>query len=72
MNANGDIIKNAQHVCGPHPARARTQERDFVVEFFEQVAQVVGHVVVEQKLHSEAGAAICLATSKSISPRWSS
>ena len=27
-----------------------TQERDFVVEFFEQVAQVVGHVVVEQSL----------------------
>jgi len=35
------------------------------------VAQAVGHVVVEQELHSEAGA-ICLATSKSISPRWSS
>jgi hypothetical protein len=49
-----------------------TQERDFVFEFLKQVAQVVGHVVVEQELHSEAGAAICLATSKSISPRWSS
>jgi hypothetical protein len=43
-----------------------------IAEFLKQVAQVVGHVVVEQELHSEAGAAICLATSKSISPRWSS
>ena len=48
-----------------------TQERNIVTELFEQVAQVVGYVVVEQELHSEAGA-ICLATSKSISPRWSS
>ena len=42
-----------------------------VAELLEQVAQAVGHVVVKQELHSEAGA-ICLATSKSISPRWSS
>jgi hypothetical protein len=42
-----------------------------VTELLEQVAQAVGHVVVEQELHSEASA-ICLATSKSISPRWSS
>jgi hypothetical protein len=48
-----------------------TQERDIVAELIEQVAQVVGDVVVEQELHSEASA-ICLATSKSISPRWSS
>ena len=48
-----------------------TQERDIVTELLEQVAQAVGHVVVEQELHSEASA-ICLATSKSISPRWSS
>jgi hypothetical protein len=48
-----------------------TQERDIVAELLKQVAQVVGHVVVEQELHAEADA-ICLATSKSISPRWSS
>jgi hypothetical protein len=48
-----------------------SQERDVVTELLEQVAQAVGHVVVEQELHSEAGA-ICLATSKSTSPRWSS
>ena len=47
------------------------QERDTVAELFEQVAKVVRDVVVEQELHSEADA-ICLATSKSISPRWSS
>src|SRR5207302_9877540 len=48
-----------------------TQERDIVTELFEQVAQAVGHVLIEHELHSEASA-ICLATSKSISPRWSS
>ena len=48
-----------------------TQERNIVAELLEQVAQIVGYVVVEQELHSEANA-ICLATSKSISPRWSS
>ena len=48
-----------------------TQERDIVAELLKQVAQVVGHVMVEQELHAEANA-ICLATSKSISPRWSS
>jgi hypothetical protein len=48
-----------------------TQERDVVTELPEQVTQAVWHVVVEQELHSEAGA-ICLATSKSTSPRWSS
>jgi hypothetical protein len=48
-----------------------TQESDIVPELPEQIAQVLRHVVVEQESHSEAGA-ICLATSKSISPRWSS
>ena len=47
------------------------QECDIVTEFLEQIAQAVRHIVVEQELHSEAGA-ICLATSNSISPRWSS
>ena len=48
-----------------------TQQHDLVAELFQQVAQVVGDVMIEQELHYEAGA-ICLATSKSISPRWSS
>jgi hypothetical protein len=48
-----------------------TQERDIAAELLKQVARVVGHVVVERELHAEANA-ICLATSRSISPRWSS
>ena len=48
-----------------------TQKDDLVAELFEQVAQILGHVVIEQELHS-AACAICRATSKSISPRWSS
>lgn len=48
-----------------------TQELDIMAELLKQVAQVVGHVVVEQELHSKASA-ICLATSKSISPQWHS
>jgi hypothetical protein len=42
-----------------------------VTEFLQQIAQTVGYVVVQQELHSKAGA-ICRATSKSISPLWSS
>ncbi len=48
-----------------------TQERHIVTELLEQIAQILGHVMIEQELHSEA-CAICRATSKSISPRWSS
>jgi hypothetical protein len=47
------------------------QQTDVMTEFLQQVAQVVGDVMIGQELHSEAGA-ICLATSTSISPRWSS
>ena len=47
------------------------RKSDIVAELHEQVTQSVRHVVVEQELHSEASA-VCLATSKSISPRWSS
>lgn len=48
-----------------------TKQRDVVTGFLQQTAQVVGDVMIEQELHSEGGA-ICLATSRSISPRWSS
>jgi hypothetical protein len=48
-----------------------TQESDVVTELLQQIAQVVGDVLIEQELYSEAGA-ICLATRRSISPRWSS
>jgi hypothetical protein len=48
-----------------------TQQRDFVAELLQQIAQVVGDIMVQQELHSDADA-ICRATSKSISPRWSS
>ena len=58
-------------LVGGIAGKGLAQERDIVAKLLEQVAQVVGNVVVEQKLHSEASD-ICLATSKSISPRWSS
>ena len=45
-----------------------TQQRDVVAEVLQQIAQVVGDVMIKQELHSEAEA-ICLATSRSISPR---
>ncbi len=38
------------------------QQRDIVTEFPEQVAQVVGNVVIEQKLHSEAHGPRCAAS----------
>ena len=47
------------------------QNRDTIAELREQVAQIVGKVMVEQEVQVQAGA-ICWATSKSISPRWSS
>jgi len=46
------------------------QEGNTVAELLEQVTQILGYVV-EQELHSEDGD-VCRATSKSISPRWSS
>ena len=45
-----------------------TQQRDVVTELLQEIAQVVGDIMIEQELHSEGGA-ICLATSRSISPR---
>lgn len=52
--------------------RKRVAQQDyFVAKLLEQVDQVVRDVMIEQELHNE-GADICLATSKSISPRWSS
>jgi hypothetical protein len=47
------------------------QQHDFMSKLLQQVDQVVRDVMIEQELHKE-GADICLATSKSISPRWSS
>ena len=47
------------------------EQHDFVAELFQQIAQVVRDVMIEEELHGE-GADICLATSRSISPRWSS
>jgi hypothetical protein len=42
-----------------------------VTELLQQITQVIGDVMIEEELHSEGGA-ICLAMSRSISPRWSS
>jgi hypothetical protein len=44
---------------------------DIVTEFAEQVAEILGDVLVEQEPH-RSSRAICCATSRSISPRWSS
>ena len=65
------VGKQEDGFVGGIAGKGFTQQRDMVAELLEQVAQVIGHVVVEQELHSEASV-ICLATSKSISPRWSS
>ena len=48
-----------------------TQQRDVVTQFFQQITQIIGNVMIQQKLYFDGGA-ICLATSRSISPRWSS
>jgi len=58
-------------LIGGIAGKSFAQKRDIVTKMFEQIAQVIWHIVVEQELHSEADD-ICLATSKSISPRWSS
>jgi len=71
QQATAVVGKLEDGLVGGIARKGFTQERDIVTELLEQVAQAVGHVVVEQELHSEASA-ICLATSKSISPRWSS
>jgi hypothetical protein len=42
-----------------------TQGRHAVAELVEQIAQILGHIMVEQEFHSMAGA-ICRATSRSI------
>lgn len=71
QQATAVVGKLEDGLVGGIARKGFTQERDIVTELLKQVAQAVGHVVVEQELHSEASA-ICLATSKSISPRWSS
>ena len=50
------------------PRKRCAQQCDIMSELLQQVTQVIGHVMIEQELHSGAGA-ICLATSRSISPR---
>jgi hypothetical protein len=44
-----------------------------VIEFPQQVREILWYVLVEQELHRRSDAsAIWRATSRSISPRWSS
>jgi len=45
-----------------------TEQCHVVTELLQQIAEVVGNLMIQQKLHSEAGA-IFRATSRSISPR---
>lgn len=66
------IVGKAEHSLVGGVARQRlAQQHDLMPELFQQVAQVFRHIMIEEELH-DAGADICLATSKSISPRWSS
>src|SRR5665213_149633 len=51
--------------------KALAQQGDIMAELLQQIAQVVRDLMIEQEFHSKAGA-ICLTTSRSISPRWSS
>lgn len=57
--------------CGKFEKVVLIAGQHFVAELLQQIAQVIGDVMVEQKLR-DAGADIWLAASKSISPRWSS
>ena len=70
-NATSPVGKAKNGLIGRIAREGLTQECDIVAQLRQQIAQVVGDVVIEQELHSGAGAN-CLATSKSISPRWSS
>ena len=63
--------KSENCLIGRVARKGLAKQGDIMAELLQQIAQVVGDVMIEQKLHSEAGA-ICLATSRSISPRWSS
>ena len=47
------------------------QKGHIVAELLQQIAEILGHIVIEQEVHSRTWA-ICRATSTSISPRWSS
>jgi hypothetical protein len=69
--ATSVMCKSENFLVGGITWKGFSQQRDIVAELFQQIAQVVGYVTIQQEPHSEAGA-ICLATSKSISPRWSS
>lgn len=48
-----------------------TKEDHFVAELLKQIAEVVRDILIEQKRHSVV-CDVWRATSKSISPRWSS
>ena len=65
------VCKPENGLVGGIARKGFAQQPDIVTEFPQQIAQVVGDVMIEQEFHCKAGA-ICLATSKSISPRWSS
>ena len=63
--------KTENCLVGRIARKGPAQQGDIVAELLQQIAQVVGDIMIEQELQSEAGA-ICLTTSRSISPRWSS
>ena len=66
--ATRSMSKLENILIGGIARKGLAQQLHFVAELFQQIAQVVGDVMIKQELHYEAGA-ICLATSKSISPR---
>ncbi len=71
QHAAGLMGKPENRFVGGIARKGFAQQRDVVAELLQQITQVIGGVMIEQELQSEAWA-ICLATSRSISPRWSS
>ncbi len=43
-------------VVGGIARKGLTQQYDVVTELVEQIAQIIGYVMIERELHSEAGA----------------
>jgi len=65
------VSKPENCLVGGSARKGFTQQCNVVTQLFQQITQIIRDVMIEQELQSDAGA-ICLATSRSISPRWSS
>lgn len=69
--ATGLMRKTENGLVGGIARKCFTQQGDLVPELFQKIAQVIGNFMIEEELQYDAEA-IWRATSKSISPRWSS